>query len=1190
MAESVVFCAIQHLGELLIREAQFLHGIHGQLENIHMKLRRLQCISKIADARQDEDERIREWVAETRKVAYDAEDCLEIFAVEIASREEHNVLRRYACLLKEVTSLLHLGPKIQDVEAKISDLETDLRVRHISSTCQGEISSPRSERREQLRRSYSHHEEDFVGLEEDVEKLVAELVNEDGGKCYHVLSITGMGGIGKTALARKVYHHADVRSHFHALAWVCISRQWHPEGVLQQILNKLVPERREQINKINNIAELVKELFEVQKWKKCLVVLDDVWEKDVWSSLRPAFPNRKLVSRVIVTTRNKEIAHHLDTDTTCFLYEQRFLNEKESWELLQKKAFAGTNISGKRVFGFEHEDARLSTSSTDSFHSCSSDMEEDEAMCNPKMLYSEDGSQERKNQIDMEKLGKEMVGQCGGLPLAIVVLGGLLMTKSTLSEWKTVHQNFNSLLRRGTSLGENGRVYEVLALSYHDLPYQVKPCFLHLGNFPEDYKISTRKLYQLWAAEGFIFSDSYQAEEEESIMDVAERYLHELKQRCMVQVQVEESSGQFKSCQLHDLTRELCLLKGKEENFLQRIPFSQEPELVGSRSSSSRTTSASVTRRLSVTVDSDFETYFPPKQENLNRVRSALFFSRLTDRKLNISLSLLCNAFKLLRVLDLERFDFGRKLSDAIGNLIHLRYLSLRGSQFYRLPSSIGNLKFLQTLDLRVPFLVCLTIPDVIWKLNNLRHLYLPPSHKSRGKLQLGTLSKLEILKNFDTRVSDFSDIPKLTRLQKLSAILSLEMKNMEAINSYFRTNSNRLRDSSFRVRYDFQSDRDSTLLGELVGYTHLRKMDLIGCLNKLPEHSHFSERLTTLTLRNSKLEEDPMAVLEKLPRLYSLVLRRHVFLGTKIHCSSTGFCQLRTFELQGQTSLENWRIERGAMPNLQYLKIDECVNLKMVPEGTEFVTTIRELVIANMPEDFKRRVQMVQEEGGEDFYKVEHIPSITYIDTIRGELENQLEGLDFLTAYSFSVFFIGRNWCFWTSSKFCSINSTKGMEGPIMCLAGYGKTIVQKTDLQVTRLQVDEAKLLYDVSIQVEEIQVEFKRTQCFLNDADARKDEDKTVRNWVSEIREVAYDVEDVLETFSIKVMLKKEKGVLVRYAGILKEGIALHHVGSEIQKIKAKISSLTSSLQSYGIKAISQGENSNSTSQKCRQLRRT
>lgn len=986
MAESVVSCVINSLSELLIHEVEFLHDIRGQLVQIRTKLRRLQCISKIADARQDEDERIHNWVADTREVAYDTEDCLEIFSVEIASRKEQNVLRRSAFLWKEVKSSHHLWPKIQNIETRISDLEKDLRVSHIRSIFKGEISSPRSERRQQLRRSYSHHEEDFVGLEEDVEKLVAELVKQDGGKCHHVVSIVGMGGIGKTALARKVYYHANVRSHFHAVAWACISRQWHPGDVLQRILNKLVPEMREQINAMN-ITELFKELFEVQKRKKCLVVLDDIWEKDVWRSLRYAFPNRKLVSRVIVTTRNKEIAGDIDTDTTCFLYEQRFLNEKESWELLLKKAFAGRNIAGKPVFICENEDARSSTSSTKSFHSCLSENEEDEAMDNPKKQFSEDGIQ------DMEKLGKEMVGQCGGLPLAIIVLGGLLMTKSTLSEWKTVHQNFNSYLRKGRSLGENGRVYEVLALSYHDLPYQVKPCFLHLGNFPEDYKISTRKLYQLWAAEGFIFSDSYQSEEEESIMDIAERYLHELKQRCMVQVQVEESTGQFKSCQLHDLTRELCLLKGKEESFLKRIPFSQEPELVGSWSSSSGT-SAGVTRRLSVTVDSDLETYFPLKQENLDRVRSALFFSRHTDRKHHHSLTLLCKGFKLLRVLDLERFDFGRKLSNAIGDLIHLRYLSLRGSQFYKLPSSIGKLKFLQTLDLRVPFFVCLTIPDVLWKLNNLRHLYLPPSHKSKDKLKLSTLSKLEVLKNFDTRVSDVSDIPKLTRLQKLSAIFSLEMENLEAINDHLRTNSNRLKDSSFRIRYDFKSDKDLVLLREMVGYTHLRKMDLNGCLKNLPEHKCFSKSLAMLTLRNSRLKEDPMAVLENLPELYSLVLRRDAFLGSEIHCSSTGFCQLRTLEVQGITTLENWRIEKGAMPNLQYLKIDECVNLKMVPEGIEFVTTIRELVIANMPEAFKRRVQMVQEEGGEDFYKVEHIPSITIIDTSRGlirESENQL-------------------------------------------------------------------------------------------------------------------------------------------------------------------------------------------------------
>lgn len=604
--------------------------------------------------------------------------------------------------------------------------------------------------------------------------------------------------------------------------------------------------------------------------------------------------------------------------------------------------------------------------------------------------------------MDMERLGKEMVAQCGGLPLAIVVLGGLLMTKSTLSEWRTVHQNFNSYLRRGRSSRENGRVHEVLALSYHDLPYQLKPCFLHMGNFPEDSKIPTRKLYQLWMAEGFI---SQEPEEEESIMDVAERCLGELVQRCMVQVRVDEATGRFKSCRLHDLTRELCLVKGKEENFLKKIPLRYEPELLSTPSPSAMATSSiSKTRRLSIAVDYDFDSYFPPRKENpeyrkenLEKVRSALFFSRLSNRRnLQPALEFVCNEFELIRVLDLERFDFGDKLCKGIGDLLHLRYLSLRGSQLNKLPSSIGNLKYLQTLDLRVPFLVCLSVPNVIWKLNLLKHLYLPPSHECTSKLQLNSLSKLEILKNFDTRVSDYRDITKLTKLQKLAAILSLEIEHLAALINHLKMDYLHIKDSSFRIRYDFQSEKESTVLRELVGSVHLQKLDLIGVINRLPEYCHFGQSLTKLTLRSSKLKEDPITTLEKLPNLQTLILRKNAFAGNEICCSSQGFPCLTILELQGLTDLENWKIEEGAMPNLYCLKIDECINLRMVPEGIKFIASLRELVIVNMPDVFKCRVQKVQEEGGEDIYKVGHIPSITIADTNRSylkKLETQLSG-----------------------------------------------------------------------------------------------------------------------------------------------------------------------------------------------------
>ncbi|RVW80488.1 putative disease resistance protein [Vitis vinifera] len=158
-----------------------------------------------------------------------------------------------------------------------------------------------------------------------------------------------------------------------------------------------------------------------------------------------------------------------------------------------------------------------------------------------------------------------MVGKCGGLPLAIITLRGLLAKKRRLKEWERMCRNINSYLRSGKGDGEeNGLISEKLALSYYDLPYQLKPCFLYLGLFPKDTEVSTKKLIRMWVAEGIVTSMN-----EEKVEDIAERYLGELIDRCMVEVGARSLTGRVKTCRLHDLMRDLCLLKAKEQSFLQ---------------------------------------------------------------------------------------------------------------------------------------------------------------------------------------------------------------------------------------------------------------------------------------------------------------------------------------------------------------------------------------------------------------------------------------------------------------------------------------------------------------------------------------------------------------------------------------------------------------------------------------------
>ncbi|GMQ10739.1 hypothetical protein CsSME_00053625 [Camellia sinensis var. sinensis] len=97
----------------------------------------------------------------------------------------------------------------------------------------------------------------------------------------------------------------------------------------------------------------------------------------------------------------------------------------------------------------------------------------------------------------MEAIGRKMVKLCAGLPLAIIVLGGLLATKHTLWEWDAVYQNVRLHKWSDDPIQHDNGVSTVLALSYHDLPYQLKSCFLYFGPFPKDCKVDIKRLYHL---------------------------------------------------------------------------------------------------------------------------------------------------------------------------------------------------------------------------------------------------------------------------------------------------------------------------------------------------------------------------------------------------------------------------------------------------------------------------------------------------------------------------------------------------------------------------------------------------------------------------------------------------------------------------------------------------------------------
>ncbi|XP_031259613.1 putative disease resistance RPP13-like protein 3 [Pistacia vera] len=705
-------------------------------------------------------------------------------------------------------------------------------------------------RLKELRRTPSFVvEENVIGFEADANTLLAKLLENEPRR--FVISIFGMGGLGKTTLAKKLYHSIDVRNKFDRCAWVSVSQEYRTQDLLLRIIESFkVVNGTKEIEKFNE-QSLERYLHKSLEGYSYLVVIDDVWHKEAWESLRRAFPDNKNGSRVIITTRIREVAER--SDEKIHVHELRFLTPDESWKLFCDKAFPSLN--------------------------------------------SDEG---------LDKLGREMVGKCGGLPLAIVVLGGLLSAKKPQG-WHVVRDHIWRHLRN-----DSIHISYLLALSFNDLSYQLKLCFLYLGLLPEDFEICTEKLIQLWVAEGFI-----EGTEDQLMEEVAQDNLNELINRSLIQIE-KKCWGRVITCRVHDLLRDLAIEKAKQLNFIH---------ICDEDNHSSRSSITVTCRRQAIYSGSGSESWFWLQQYN-PLSRSLLFFQQPEDKSFRIAqhLAFMCSRFRLLRILDIDGSQSNntvpksRDFPKEIEELIQLRYLGLTNGYIHVFPPSIVKLKRLQTLRLHGFEWFFDRLPTEIGKLQELRHLI----GNFRGTLPVHNLTNLQTLKNIDYGSWTKINPVKLVNLRELRIISGRPNEKAITLDSVTTLQSLRILSVWLRPGQAFTSLKP---LGHCPCLADLR---LNGKLEKLPiDMDKLLPNLECLKFSGSLLQDDPMASLEKLPNLMILVLSFNSYSGKKLTCSAKGFPRLEILQIDLK-ELEEWQVDEDAMPMLRGLKIVENSKLRI--------------------------------------------------------------------------------------------------------------------------------------------------------------------------------------------------------------------------------------------------------------------
>nr|ALO70100.1 NBS-LRR-like resistance protein [Oryza sativa] len=404
----------------------------------------------------DEAERLRLW--ELQQFAYDAQDAVDEYRYELLRRrmEDQSNQRQSSRSRKRKRKGDKKEPEPSPIKVPVPD-DLAARVRKILERFNeitkawddlqlNESDAPIREEAYDIKISTTPHVGDFdiVGREEDKENIIEILISDEAAQAnMSVVSIVGMGGLGKTTLAQMVYNDERVSRYFQLKGWVDVSEgHFDVKAIARKIIMSFTRNPCD-IEDMGNLQNMI--TAQVQDMKFFLV-LDNVWnvQKEIWDALLSLLVGAQL-GMILLTTRDETISKMIGTMPS---YDLSFLTSEESWQLFKQMAFG---------FIDQHMDQQF------------------------------------------EGFGRKIVGKCGGQPLAIKAIGSSLRGETNEETWKDVSESDQWGLP-----AEEDRVLPALKLSYDRMPVQLKRCFVFLSLLPKGYYFWKEDMINLWMCLGLL--------------------------------------------------------------------------------------------------------------------------------------------------------------------------------------------------------------------------------------------------------------------------------------------------------------------------------------------------------------------------------------------------------------------------------------------------------------------------------------------------------------------------------------------------------------------------------------------------------------------------------------------------------------------------------------------------------------
>ncbi|KAG1347291.1 disease resistance protein SUMM2 [Cocos nucifera] len=484
---------------------------------------------------------------------------------------------------------------------------------------------------------------------------------EDENK--HLIGIYGMGGVGKTTLMEEIGRRLQKDKKFDAVIKVVVSQNPNIEQIRREIAEELG------MTLWGSGEPAARKLAtRLRKEKKIAIMLDDIWARLELKDIGIPFGDDHKGCKILLTSRKSEVCDLMETDVSVLV---DVLSEEDSWDLFKSKAGNVVETS------------------------------------------------------DVEPVARKVAKECGGLPLAIVVVGRASRGFIERSVWDDALRQ----LKESTPTNLEGveeQLFKSLELSYKQLKTdEMKVLFLYCCLFREDYDVSEDELTRYAVGEGLL-KGVYALEDVRSRVHFL---VEKLKASCLLL-----PSDKVGCVKLHDVVRDVAVyIASKDDNhFFVKAGLGVRDWPEGAN--------LEPCKRISLMNN---ELWALPDQPNCSKVVTLLlninpitsgipsnFFQRMAALSVldlsDTDIESLPSSLAHLTNLATLRLDRCNKLQDItmVGKLKKLELLGLQKCRISVLPEEIGTLVNLKLLD--ISNCSSLMIPsNLLSKLTRLEELYM---------------------------------------------------------------------------------------------------------------------------------------------------------------------------------------------------------------------------------------------------------------------------------------------------------------------------------------------------------------------------------------------------------------------------------------------------------------------------------